>query len=101
MVYRMGMTILKRRPCITGRAAVAEDGLFASPVITFRDFSSLSNFFLLLLRSRGALERVRATPGAPSAAAASMDGPDGRAADFPGGGKGLRLVPRAASYQVT
>ena len=30
MVYRMGMTILKCRPCITGRAAVAEDGLFVT-----------------------------------------------------------------------
>ena len=30
MVYRVGMTILKRRPCITGRAAVAEDGLFVT-----------------------------------------------------------------------
>ena len=58
----------------------------------FRDFSPLSNFFLLLLRSRGALGRVRATPGAPSAAAASMDGPDGRAGGRPGAGKGLTLV---------
>ena len=55
----------------------------------FRDFSPLSNFFLLLLRSRGALGRVRATPGAPSAAAARMDGSDGRAWESPGGGKGL------------
>ena len=81
MVYRMGMTILKRRPCITGRAAVAEGR-------PFRDFSPLSNFFLLLLRSRGALGRVRATPGAPSAAAASMDGPDGPPFESPWGGRG-------------
>ena len=40
-----------------------------------------------------ALDRVRATPGAPPAAAASMDGPEGRAAGFPGGGKGLRCMP--------
>ena len=30
IVYRFIMTILKRRPCITGRAAVAEDGLFVT-----------------------------------------------------------------------
>ena len=41
MVYRMGMTILKRRPCITGRAAVAEGR-------PFRDFSPLSNLFCTL-----------------------------------------------------
>ena len=81
MVYRMGMTILKRRPCITGRAAVAENGLFVR-------FSSLSNFFLLLLRSRGALGRVRATPGAPSAAAARMDGSNGRRPSVPQSGRG-------------
>ena len=71
MVYRMGMTILKRRPCIhrQGRCGRGRP---------FRDFSPLSNFFLLLLRSRGALGRVRATPGAPSAAVARMDGSDGR-----------------------
>ena len=34
--------------------------------------------FLMLVRSRGATGRVRATPGALSTAAASMDGPDGR-----------------------
>ena len=47
---------------------------------------------LLLRRSRGAIGRVRATPGAPPTAAASMDGSDGRADGIPGGGKGLRLL---------
>ena len=54
---------------------------------------------LLLWRSRGAIGRVRATPGAPPTAAASMDGSDGRADGIPGGGKGVtsnrELVPRA------
>ena len=30
MIYRIGIIILQCRPCMTGRAAVAEDGLFGS-----------------------------------------------------------------------
>ena len=86
MVYRMGMTILKRRPCMHHRQGRCGRGR------PFRDVIPLSIFFILLLRSRGALGRVRATPGAPSAAAARMDGPDGRAGDRPGTGKGLRNI---------
>ena len=63
----------------------------------FWDSSPLSNLFLLLLRSRGALGRVRATPGAASAAAARMDGPDGRMDGIPGGGKGLTPKPSVAA----
>ena len=48
------------------------------------------DFFVSLVRSRGAFERVGATPGAPSTAAEGMDGSDDRADGYPGGGKGLR-----------
>ena len=54
----------------------------------FRDFSPLRDFFLLLLRSRGALGRVRTTPGAPTAAGARMDGPDGLDLNLRWGGRG-------------
>ena len=47
---------------------------------------------LLLWRSRGAVEQVRATPGAPPTAGGSMDGPDAPSIEFPGGGKGLTLT---------
>ena len=50
--------------------------------------SPLRATFLLLPRSRGAIGRVRATPGAPATAAASMDGPDGRHFESPWGGRG-------------
>ena len=47
--------------------------------------------FLMLSRSRGAIGRVRATPGALSMAGRTTDGPDGRTDGIPGVGKGLRL----------
>ena len=41
-------------------------------------------------RSRGAIGRVRATPGALPTAGRSTDGPEGRANAIPGVGKGLK-----------
>ena len=43
----------------------------------------------MLWRSRGAIGRVRAAPGAPATAAEGMDGSDDRADGIPGTGKGL------------
>jgi len=84
MVYRMGMTILQRRPSIRVRAAVAEFGLLWPPV--------RGGGFLLLLRSRGGLGRVRATPGASATANAGMDGPDGRTDGFKRDRLGVKTV---------
>ena len=56
----------------------------------FRELCPLMATFLMLARSRGAIGRVRATPGAPSAAGRRSDGPDGRVDGIPGMGKGLR-----------
>ena len=50
----------------------------------FRELCPLMAFFLMLARSRGAIGRVRATPGAPSAAGRRSDGPDGRVDGSPG-----------------
>ena len=47
--------------------------------------------FLMLPRSRGAIGRVRATPGALPTAGRRSDGPDGRVDGIPGGGRGLRV----------
>ena len=49
--------------------------------------------FLMLPRSRGAIGRVRATPGALPTAGRRSDGPDGRVDGIPGTGKGLRSEP--------
>ena len=46
----------------------------------------------MLPRSRGAIGRVRAAPGALPTAGGSADGPDERADGIPGGGKGLTVV---------
>ena len=53
-----------------------------------RQSSPLMATFLMLSRSREAIGRVRATPGALSTAAASMDGPDGHRFESPWGGRG-------------
>ena len=53
-----------------------------------RQSSPLMATFLMLPRSRGAIGRVRATPGALSTAAASMDGPDGHRFESPWQGRG-------------
>ena len=45
--------------------------------------SAVMDFFLWLVRPRGAFERARAAPGSPSTAAAGMDGSDGRADGLP------------------
>ena len=45
------------------------------------------------VRSRGAIGRVRATPGAPPAAGRRSDGPDGRMDGIPGKGKGFEDHP--------
>ena len=45
--------------------------------------------FLMRPRSRGAIGRVRATPGALPTAGRRSDGPDGRVDRIPGTGKGL------------
>ena len=50
------------------------------------------DFFLSLVRPRGAFERAGAAPGAPSTAAEGMDGSDDRADGIPGKGKGLTYV---------
>ena len=57
----------------------------------FRELCPLMATFLMLARSRGAIGRVRATPGALPTAGRRSDGPDGRVDGFPGGGKGLSL----------
>ena len=54
-----------------------------------RQSSPLMATFLMLSRSRGAIGRVRATPGALSMAGRTTDGPDGRTDGSPGAGKGL------------
>ena len=48
--------------------------------------------FLMLPRSRRAIGRVRATPGALSTAGRSTDGPVARVDGFPGPGKGLSVA---------
>ena len=62
-----------------------------------RQSSPLMATFLMLSRSRGAIGRVRATPGALSMAGRTTDGPDGRTDGIPGQGKGLspRCVRRS------
>ena len=59
-----------------------------------RQSSPLMATFLMLSRSRGAIGRVRATPGALSMAGRTTDGPDGRTDGIPGAGKGLRFLTR-------
>ena len=54
----------------------------------FRELCPLMATFLMLARSRGAIGRVRATPGAPSAAGRRSDGPDGRRTESPAGERG-------------
>ena len=56
-----------------------------------RQSSPLMATFLMLSRSRGAIGRVQATPGALSTAGRTTDGPDGRTDGSPGGGKGLNI----------
>ena len=51
--------------------------------------------FLMLSRSREAIGRVRATPGALSTAGRTTDGPDGRTDGIPGAGKGLTFKWRS------
>ena len=59
----------------------------------FGESSPLMATFLMLSRSRGAIGRVRATPGAPPAAGRSTDGPEGARSGSPGTGKGLTPKP--------
>ena len=55
-----------------------------------RQPSPLTATFLMLSRSRGAIGRVLATPGAPSTAGGrTMDGPDGRRFKSPWQGRGF------------
>ena len=49
----------------------------------FGEFSPLGATFLMLSRSRGAIGRVRAAPGAPPAAGRNTDGPEGARSDLP------------------
>ena len=49
----------------------------------FGESSPLRATFLMLPRSRGAIGRVRAAPGAPPVAGRSTDGPDGVRSDLP------------------
>ena len=53
-----------------------------------RQSSPLMATFLMLSRSRGAIGRVRATPGALSTAGRTTDGPDGRTDGSPAGDRG-------------
>ena len=53
-----------------------------------RQSSPLMATFLMLPRSWGAIGRVRTTPGAPSTAVASTDGPDGPPFESPWTGRG-------------
>ena len=53
-----------------------------------RQSSPLMATFLMLSRSRGAIGRVRATPGALSTAGRTTDGPDGRTDGSPAGERG-------------
>ena len=55
-----------------------------------RELCPLLATFLMLPRSRGAIGRVRATPGAFPTAGRRSDGPDGRVDGIPGAGKGLK-----------
>ena len=57
-----------------------------------REFCPPMATFLMLPRSRGAIGRVRATPGALPTAGRRSDGPDGRVDGIPGTGKGLRTA---------
>ena len=74
-----------------------------------REFCPLMATFLMLARSRGAIGRVRATPGALPTAGRRSDGPDGRVDGIPGKGKGLsgeipskkRPRPRAPTRNKT
>ena len=54
-----------------------------------RELCPLMATFLVLPRSRGAIGRSRATPGALPTAGRRSDGPDGRVDGIPGKGKGL------------
>ena len=63
-----------------------------------RQSSPLMATFLMLSRSRGAIGRVRATPGALSMAGRTTDGPDGRTDGSPGVGKGLRENVNHATF---
>ena len=64
----------------------------------FGESSPLRATFLMLSRSRGAIGRVRATPGAPPAAGRSTDGPDGRAFKSPVEGKGLNATAEPGTW---
>lgn len=57
------------------------------------EFCPLMATFLMLARSRGAIGRPRATPGALPTAGRRSDGPDGRVDGIPGQGKGLKPSP--------
>ena len=62
-------------------------------------FCPLVATFLMLPRSRGAIGRVRATPGAFPTAGRRSDGPDGRVDGIPGKGKGLSQVKSSHLHQ--
>ena len=65
-----------------------------SPIWPIRESSPQRTPTFLLWRSRRTTGWVRAVPGAPPTAPASMDGPDGRTDGIPGVGKGLTLSSR-------
>ena len=54
----------------------------------------------MLPRSRGAIGRVRAAPGALPTAGRSVDGAEGARTDIPGKGKGLRVWRFINSLEV-
>ena len=63
-----------------------------SPIWPIRESSPQRTPTFLLWRSRRTTGWVRAVPGAPPTAPASMGGPDGRSDGIPGKGKGLTLI---------
>ena len=63
-----------------------------SPIWPIRESSPQRTPTFLLWRSRRTTGWVRAVPGAPPTAPASMGGPDGRSDGIPGKGKGLNRV---------
>ena len=88
MVWRMGLSIWLHPadgPCSA-----------AAPTMwPIRELCPLMATFLMLARSRGAIGRSRATPGALPTAGRRSDGPDGRVDGIPGQGKGLSIGPNS------
>ena len=82
MVYRLHMSMAGCRPSIA-------DGACRQRRWPNRALSPVMTPILLLRRSRGAIGRVRATPGALPTAGRRSDGPEGRVDGIPGKGKGL------------